>query len=68
MLEVVELRDIGIQTKIFSLLQRSTSAKLVEDVVVAFCQGLEDDTRALEKVCPDASPDNLLLAVKENLK
>ena len=67
LLQVVELRDIGVQTQILTLLRRCASTELVEDVVVPFRQRLEDNTRAFQQVCSDTRANNLLLAVEENL-
>lgn len=68
MLEIEELGDVRVQPEVFAFFDRCACTKLVKDVVVPFRQGLENNTRTLEKIGADTCADNLLFAVKENLE
>lgn len=65
--QIVPLGDIGVKAKVLSFFQRRTRTELVENVVVAFSQRLEHDTRAFEKVGSDSCTNNFLLPIKKNL-
>jgi len=67
LLQVEKLGHIRIEAEILLLLRGCASAKLVKDVVVSFGEGLEDDTRSLEKVRADAGANNFLLPIKQDL-
>ena len=66
--QIVPLGDIGVKTEVLSLLQRCTRTELVENMVVAFSQRLEDNTRAFEKIGSNSCTNNFLLPIKENLR
>jgi hypothetical protein len=60
----MEFADIGVQTEIFLFFRRCAGAKLIEDVVISFGEGLEDDTGTFEEVGADTCTNNFCLAIK----
>lgn len=63
----MEFCDIGVQTKIFLFFRGCAGAKLIEDVIISFREGLEDNTRTLKEVGADTCTNNFLLAIEEDL-
>ena len=66
--QVVELGDVGVQSEILTLLERSTRTQLVENVIVSLSLRLIYKARPLQEICANSGANDLLGTVEENLE
>lgn len=66
--EIRKFACVSVQTKVFSFLERSTSAELIENVIITLNLWLVYEARPFKEVGPDTSSDDILLRVKKDLE